>query len=583
MVRIGARVAPLLAILLLVTGFSGCVGLFGGGATLTVEEPREWTLSTVQHDGWTREPLWVESSIDGARLKVDVYRPEGAGPFPVILIQSPYWSFLGDRKTTLAPTWEVEYFAPRGYAVALGEMRGTRESHGCWDFGGRLDQTDGHDIVEALAAMPWSNGRVGMIGGSHVGMSQIAAAITDPPSLKAIVPIVAVTDWYRYLHKDGAPYVLNRATPPAYFAVHASPPTESLVSPDTVLTLARTVCSENAVHLAKSTELHGDKDAYWQERDLIARAGDIRAAVYVVNGLKDENVKADHFLDFWEALPEDIPKKLWIGQFGHQLPLYREWRDDVHRWFDHFLRDEENHILSDPAVTVQDNLGLTRWEAGWPGDAMRYERWMITHWLEPEEGSVLRAESTYRSFPLSDRGVETWNSARIEFPSAPLAADLHLAGAARLELEMTLDADKGRLIAVLYDEAPDGARDEITRAYMEARHREGLEKGTPVPVDVPQSYNLSFYPRDHVVKAGHTVVLAFLGGDMGCLAAGFLVPLVPPAECEGTGIVGHETIIHHLLHHGPGSGTRLVLPVLTMAGGERVVEPLDAILDDPPQ
>lgn len=576
---------PLFAFLLLTALLAGCLTTTDGELDAGSEPAVHEGLSKIEHalSDLVREPLWVQSSIDGEPLKVDVYRPEGDGPFPVILILSPYWSFLADAKENDVPTWEVEYFAPRGYAVALGEMRGTRESHGCWDFGGRLDQQDGHDIVESLAGQSWSNGNVGMIGGSHVGMSQIAAAITDPPSLKAIVPIVAVSDWYRYLHKDGAPYVVNRATPPAYFAVHASPPMDDMVTPDWLLGRARTVCDDNVIHLSKSAELDGDKDAYWQERDLIAQSGNIRSAVYLVHGLQDENVKTDHFLDFWQALPETVDRKMWIGQFGHATPSYYEWREDVHRWFDHFLLEKENGVLDDPVVTVQDNLEVTRWEADWPGNAMRYDSWVLSGSdLEPESGAQgdTREDSQYLSIPGEDRNNDLFaDETRIHFRSGTLDAPMHLAGAPMLQLEATLMAPQGRWIAVLYDEAPDGSREEITRAYMEARHRNGVEQGQDVPIGEVQDYNLSFFPRDHVVSEGHRIVLSFKGGDMGCAAPA----MFGPQTCEGTGVVPHPHPVLHTVHHGPGSETRLLLPTLAETGPEREVQRLDSIRDDPPE
>lgn len=572
-----ARPRPTLVILAAFL-VAGCFG--GAPNTSSDDEARvdpTTLLSTVRFDQILRQPLIVTSTIDQIPLRVDVYRPEGDGPFPTILVQSPYWSFGADAKDgDPAPGWYPEYFVPRGYAVALGEMRGTRDSGGCWDFGGPLDQQDGHDIVEGLAAQAWSNGKVGMLGQSHVGMSQIAAAITAPPHLTTIVPIAAVSDWYRYLHKDGAPYVTNRATPPAYFAVHASPSTEA-VTPDWVLTQAQTACVDNAIHLSQSAEIDGDKDAYWQERDLIAGAGNINASVFLVHGFLDENVKTDHFLDFWDALPADLPRKAWFGQWYHEHPGYHEWRLDLHRWFDHWLMGIDNGIMDEPTVTVQDNTDVARAEADWPSAATRWHAWVPHEGaLAPDTGQDLnRATATYVALPGQDRGsAPPMMRPSVAFSSDTLASDLHIAGQPALNLTGILDQPTGRWIAVLYDVDASGARDEITRAYLDARHRDGLATGADVPVGQEVQYTLLFYPRDHVVEAGHRLLLVLYGGDMGCTREG--------DTCEGTGILGVERPATHTVVTGPSATTRLTMPVLEAPGPERPLTELDDWLQDLP-
>lgn len=580
-------------LLLLVLPMAGCLAADRAG-----DDPVEHALalSPVKFDSRLRETFDVASSVDGVPLRLDVYRPEGEGPFPTILVLSPYWAFLGDAKANEVPTWYIDYFVPRGYAVALGEMRGTRESGGCWDFGGPLDQQDGHDLVEGIAASAWSNGRVGMLGQSHVGMSQLAAAITNPPHLTTIVPIAAVSDWYRYLHKDGAPYVINRGTPPAYFAVHASPsqpPTGGEgATPGWVLTQAQTACVDNAVHLSQSAELDGDKDAYWQERDLIAGAGRVQASVFMVHGFRDENVKTDHVLDFWNGLSADVEKKAWFGQWYHEHPFFDEWRTDLHQWFDYWLLGIDNGILDEPRVVVQDNVGwdnelgynpLARNSTAWPPSDAAGQEWMLDGAkLAPAVAGAGTGSASYLAMPGDDRpGPHLSMPFEVAFSSAPLTTDLHIAGEALLNLSGTLDGPAGHWIAVLYDESG-GERDEISRAYLDARHREGLASGRDVPPG-PHDYTLRFFPRDHVVQAGHRLVLAFLAGDLGCTVGTPPEPLPgDPATCEGTGIVPAERPVLHTVHTGPGAPTRLLLPVTGEPAGGWTLTRLEGWLEGQP-
>jgi putative CocE/NonD family hydrolase len=88
----------------------------------------------------------------------------------------------------------ARWFARRGYAVAQADVRGRYDSEGEWDPWSPAHRTDGYDLVEWLAAQPWSNGRVGMMGGSYLGWTQWWTASTAPPSLKAIAPLVSPPD-----------------------------------------------------------------------------------------------------------------------------------------------------------------------------------------------------------------------------------------------------------------------------------------------------------------------------------------------------------------------------------------------------
>ena len=127
---------------------------------------------------------------DGVTLYADVYRPREEGRYPVIVSRTPY-------STERAPSaYEAAvHFAQRGYVYVFQDVRGRHESDGEWDpF--RHDERDGYDTVEWAAKQPWSNGKVGMQGGSYLGQNQWRAAQASPPSLVTIFPMVASTSIY---------------------------------------------------------------------------------------------------------------------------------------------------------------------------------------------------------------------------------------------------------------------------------------------------------------------------------------------------------------------------------------------------
>ena len=140
---------------------------------------------------------------DGVRLATEVYLPAGEGPFPVILQRTPY------NRRSPGPGSDCDaaagrYFAARGYAMLNQDVRGRYRSEGEFDAM-RQEVADGYDAVEWAAAQPWSDGKVGMIGGSYVGLTQWQAAGEQPPHLVAIAPHYTSSDYLQgWTYQGGA-------------------------------------------------------------------------------------------------------------------------------------------------------------------------------------------------------------------------------------------------------------------------------------------------------------------------------------------------------------------------------------------
>jgi len=170
-----------------------------------------------EHEGETESP----------RLYGEVIRPvdpetgEPVENVPVILTYSPYndlrspnrqtpdaLKLSGYDPTTGEPPEQddvdnestandavANYYVQRGYARAMVDLVGTRNSEGVYDYGGIRERLTGKQLVEWLADREWTNGKVGMIGGSYDGTTQWAAAIEQPEGLATIVPQVAIDRW----------------------------------------------------------------------------------------------------------------------------------------------------------------------------------------------------------------------------------------------------------------------------------------------------------------------------------------------------------------------------------------------------
>ena len=133
---------------------------------------------------------------DGVTLRADIYRPAGEGAFPVLLQRSPY-----DKNNTAEFGRKA---AARGFMVVAQDVRGRYTSEGEW-YTFKHETDDGYDTIEWAAALPHSNGKVGMFGGSYVGATQMLAAIGHPPHLAGICPVVTASNYHEnWTYQGGA-------------------------------------------------------------------------------------------------------------------------------------------------------------------------------------------------------------------------------------------------------------------------------------------------------------------------------------------------------------------------------------------
>jgi putative CocE/NonD family hydrolase len=124
---------------------------------------------------------------DGTILRADIFRPNVPGKFPILLTRTPY-----DKRHDL--DFSLKGVAD-GYVVINQDVRGRYSSDGEW-YPFVHESNDGYDSIEWAAALPYSDGRIGMYGGSYVGATQMLAAIAHPPHLAGICPVVTASNYH---------------------------------------------------------------------------------------------------------------------------------------------------------------------------------------------------------------------------------------------------------------------------------------------------------------------------------------------------------------------------------------------------
>ncbi len=472
-------------------------------------------LASAPNAGAAAVPIFEEysvPSVDGATINVEVMRPAGVPNAPVILTYSPYNTLSETTAPNLANDDLGQQFLELGYARAVADVLGTRDSSGCWDYGGPRETQSGVDLVNFLATQSWSNGSVGMIGGSYDGTTanMVASRGDDAPGLKAIVPIAAIGRWYGYAYGDGVRYAGNSEvptdegadTPLAFdFGLTRTPPTDPTDPAFLATFLSRINPCDSVAHTQAGYDDTPDYNQFWIERDYRRHADQFRAAALVVHGWQDYNVKQEEGVRLFEALPTDDPataavegvpfKLLYMFQGPHGSPGDANWEPLLERFFAQTLLGVPSGVetgpvvLSEPRSADSERLDFTS-AAAWPPPT-----------TGPVELSLGRADgagtlasagggppASYTDAPaateeasLEDPDTEgNW----LFYASGELSESVRLAGEAKLDLRLEVNRDHAHLTPVLVDIAPDGTARTVSRGFLNLLYRNGLEATKPV-------------------------------------------------------------------------------------------------------
>jgi uncharacterized protein len=164
---------------------------------------------------------------DGTTLRVNVFRPDEPGTYPVIMSAHPYGKDRIPARSRSGRAANLQYrmfpqpepvsfsawtsweapdpgvWVPRGYVVVNADLRGGGTSEGSGDLFSDEEAQDYYDLIEWAGVQPWSNGRVGLDGVSYLCMSQYKVAALNPPHLAAICPWEGFSDLYRDFVRPG--------------------------------------------------------------------------------------------------------------------------------------------------------------------------------------------------------------------------------------------------------------------------------------------------------------------------------------------------------------------------------------------
>ncbi|PYM66240.1 MAG: hypothetical protein DME11_07910 [Candidatus Rokuibacteriota bacterium] len=447
---------------------------------------------------------------DGIRLQTKTWLPvlPGGSRTPPCVVETDGYDVVLDAFFIPA----LQDLARRGYAVTFARLRGTPPSEGVRDLYNKFGE-DGYDIVEWVAAQPWCNGDVGMVGGSLLGISQWLAAKQAPPHLRTFIPDVSCGDCYTYLWYVGGmlPGPGRKARPvPEY----------------------------------QTAILHRNFDDWWRERstmpedvEAIARRG---IPVLVRDAWGDYLLGGD-VTNFEHLRGLGHKRKIILGSVSHapapdSLP-YSNVEYQV-MWLDRWLKGIHNGVDTEPrALIYVQGPNQWRFEDDWPiPDTHRahlYLRAAVSGTgVSLNDGSLSEetpsAHEAVASVTYSPTGPFNYAGANgpilatdqrpdethsLTWTGEALKAPTETTGWWYLNFWASATAADTDFVVEITDVAPDGTSKQVGRGWLNAPRY--FSRSHPQPLVPGRIYRFSvqIWPTSYVFQAGHRIRVDLSGSD----------------------------------------------------------------------
>ena len=485
------------------------------------------------------ENEWI-TLADGTRLAARIWMPDGAqaAPVPAVLEYLPY-----RKRDGTAPRDESTYpsFAEAGIAGIRVDIRGSGESDGVSDgeYTPR-ELSDACEVIAWIAAQPWSNGSVGMMGISWGGFNALQVAALRPAALKAVISIASTVDRYNddIHYKNGCQLSAQLSWAGTMFAYLSRPPDPALVGDRwKEMWLDRL---ENEPFLMAEWLSHQRRDEFWQHGSICEDFSAVQVPALVIAGWADGYRNTP--LAAVEGMPENA--KALIGPWVHKYPHFA-WPKPRHdfigeaiAWWNRWLREEPNGVEELPQVRAYILDGpkpmLPRYED--PGFWIAKERWQEPEFLSlsVDAAGVLRegaAGTQAGSRPVLIKSPLDTGTVSGEFftlkPDAELPGDQRMDDAGSLVIETTpleealdllgrpvlvatvsCDEDWANLCARLVDVHPDGSATRICFGVLNLAHREGNARPKPMEQGQPTQIRIVLDACGYRINKGHRLRLS---------------------------------------------------------------------------
>ncbi len=519
---------------------------------------------------------------DGVTLRADIYRPKAEGKFPVLLVRTPY-----DK--TDESSFGMKG-AARGYVVVEQDVRGRFASEGEW-YTFKNESQDGYDTVEWAAALPYSNGKVGMFGGSYVGATQYLAAIAKPPHLAGICPTVTASNYHDgWTYQGGAFEQWFNESWSTGLAMNtmrrrAEENGDALGGTKTLpLTNYAVLEPPSAIGIApyfKDWLAHPSFDAYWKQWSIEDHYSQIQVPVLDAS-------KHGQRLVVYVGGHAGGSASRWVGgmDFGEKLPIDQD--EMTLRWYDWLLKGQANGLEREKPVKIF-VMGKNEWrdEEDWPLARAKSTKYYLhsaggganglagngtlsttapgeekpdQYVYDPSDatptigGPLCCGALPTGIGPQDQRPAETRADVLV-FTAPAFAQDTEVTGPVTLDLYVSSSAVDTDFTGMLVDVWPNAFAQNLTSGILRMRYRNSQEKAELANPGETYHVTVDLWATSNVFLAGHKLRLEVSSSNFPRFDRNLNTGEI---QARGTRMIKATNVIYHDKAHP----SALILPVV---------------------
>ncbi|MBW3468053.1 CocE/NonD family hydrolase [Arthrospiribacter ruber] len=530
---------------------------------------------------------------DGVRLSTDIYRPKTDDPVPIVFSRTPYQfnSYSNGELVTRHMETALEY-VKRGYAYVIQNERGRFFSEGDWDILG-VPLTDGYDAFEWMSSQPWSNGKIGTIGCSSTAEWQMAVASLEHPAHTALVPqgfgagVGRIGNYYEQgnWYRGGAGQMLFTSW--LYGTQHdpMAPKLPKGIAQEDLLRLQkfydmaprypRVDWAEALSHLPVKDiiqNVNGPKGIYeemitrkpndpkWYEGGLfhddmdfekpafwfvswydVASSPNLAMFNHIRENAQTETGKNNQYLiiaptlhcAFLRATENTIVGERSMGDARLPDPQI------TFKWFDYWLKGEQNNILEDMPKVSYFTMGTNEWQTSdtWPPKEAKMETYYLnskgnantrngdgilaskkpgrdnpdSFQYDPMDpvpsygGNVCCTGNAVQGGAFDQQEMELRDDILV-YTSEPLQEGIEVSGFIEATLYLSSDVKDTDLTIKLIDVYPDGKAYNLDETIQRVRYREGyeeevfMEEGKVYEVNMTPMSTSNYFQKGHRIR-----------------------------------------------------------------------------------
>ena len=537
---------------------------------------------------------------DGVRLSTDIYLPEAPGPFPALLVRTPY------NNSEQRYVDEARFYASRGYAYVVQDCRGRYDSEGVF-YAWFDEANDGYDTQEWIGQQTWCDGKIGTLGASYDGFTQWTSAALRSRYLRAMVPRVMHSDTWRETHYFGGAFTLTLAL---YWGLRNSARTRQNKNAhdwDRVYQSLPLIDADRRagrdVKYYQDWIKHPAYDDYW--RQITNRYAEIDVPIFNMTGWFEVS-NGGNFINFngmaqQGRSPETRrSQKLIIGPWSHDLATSTKVgqidfgpgsQADLQtlelRWFDYWLKGIDNGIMDEPPISIF-AMGENVWrdEHEWPLARTRFTEYYLRSGggagRTPSDGSLdteppadepadryvydpaspVPTLGGNHDMPPEVLSVGPWDQRPIEarddvlvYTGPVLEEDVEVTGPVVLKLYASSAAPDTDFTARLIDVHPDGRSMNLCEGVIRARYRDSVEHSTLMEPGTVYEFTISLEVTSNLFMRGHRIRLDVSSSNFPRIDRN-------PNTGHTFGMDAEMQVAEQTVYHSAGYPSHLVLPII---------------------